>query len=509
MKYLDPAIAFGARLATIEKPVRYLGGESGSVVKENPVLTIALCFPDVYEIGMTNNAMKILYAGLNAIDGVQCERVFSVGSDYEALLRGTGTRLYGLETGRQLADFDILAFTVGYELAATNIVGVLDLGGIQIRRSLRSVSEPLVIAGGPAITNPVPYTDILDGVWVGEAENAFFELARILMELKKDGASRHELREALQKNPAVWIAGKRAVRHVHEDFADAPFSYSFPVPNVKPVQNHGVVEIMRGCPNGCRFCHAGYFYRPQRFRSVDMILKDVETLVVEHGYREITLSSLSTGDYPGLPMLLQILNQRWSAGGISFQLPSLKVESFKLELIEQVSGVRKSGLTFAIETPDPEWQKSVNKMASFDKIVEILDTAARRGYRVAKLYFMTGLPGPEKNDISDTSSDMPEISEYSEEADLIVSFIKNMGSRVSGLNLNVTIATFVPKPHTPYQWSRQLPLEKSYATVYRIKDAFRKDSRVKITYHDPFMSMLECMMARGDERAGNLVLSAW
>lgn len=494
MTCIDPCKRFGPELARIQKPARYLGGENGCIVKPEADIRIALCFPDMYEIGMANNAMRILYASLNALPGVACERVFSVAPDYEALLRKTGTPLYGLETGTPIADFDIVAFTVGYELAATNILGILDLSGIALFADQRTESSPIVMAGGPAITNPVPYSRILDGVWIGEAENRFFELVAELRKARLAQATRDMLLAMIHAEQAIWVPGKRAIRSVYDDFGTAPYLYAFPAPAVKPIQDHGVVEIMRGCPNGCRFCHAGYFYRPQRVRAVERIFDDVEAQIRVAGHREISLSSLSSGDYPGIVQLLSALNQRWKVDGISFQLPSLKVESFPLEVLDDISGTRKSGLTFAVETPLDQWQMTINKRVGMDKIKAILIEAERRGYKVAKFYFMIGLPLPS--------------AEISEEQ-AIIDFIREISRSTRTVRIHCTVATFVPKPHTPFQWSAQLTDRAAASRIYAIKDAFRGDSRVKISYHAPYLSWLEGMVARGDERVGDLIVSAF
>ena len=494
MTRIDPCTLFKTELPRIQKPARYLGGENGSIVKETADLRIGLCFPDLYEIGMANNAMRILYAGLNRIPGVACERVFSVGLDYEALLRSTGTSLYGLETGTPVGEFDILGFTMGYELAASNVLTVLDLSGISIRASERKEGSPVVIAGGPAITNPVPYSNIFDAVWIGEAENAFFELVTDLALLKRKGSVKSDILARIKKEPAIWAPEKKALRHVFSGFSTDHYEYNFPTPVVKPIQDHGVVEIMRGCPNGCRFCHAGYFYRPRRLRSVDRILEDVETQIRVAGHREVSLSSLSSGDYPGIASLVSLLNKKWSHEGISFQLPSLKVETFPIEIIEDISGTRKSGLTFAIETPLETWQLALNKKVSLEKIVLILKEAQLRGYRVAKFYFMIGLPLPDLG---------------IREEDAIIALIRDIASSSPEIKLNITLATFVPKPHTPYQWNAQLSPEDAASRIYAIKSAFRGNQRIKISYHAPYLSWLEGLVARGDERVGELIISAF
>lgn len=494
MNHVDPCALFRTELPKVAKPARYLGGEARSIRKEEADYRIALCFPDLYEIGMANNAMRILYARLNALPGVACERVFAVAPDYEALLRSSGTPLYGLESGLALRDFDMIAFTVGYELAATNLLAVLELGGVPIRTRDRRPGDPVVLAGGPAITNPAPYAALLDAVWIGEAEEAFFGLIESARDARRSGGGREEVIALLNAEPAVWRPGKRAVRHAFEAFPDSRPLPPFPVPVVKPVQDHGVVEIMRGCPNGCRFCHAGVYYRPRRLRSVEAILADVEARVDE-GHREISLSSLSSGDYPGITALIAELKRRWTDRGVSFQLPSLKVESFPLDVLEALSGgARKSGLTFAVETPLEPWQLALNKRVGIDKIKAILTEARERGYKGAKFYFMLGLPIPP--------------AETSEEA-AIVALIADMLEAVPGMRLNCTLATFVPKPHTPFQHCAQLSPERASERIFYIKDAFRKEPRVKVTYHAPYLSRLEGLVARGDERVGDLIAEAY
>ena len=457
-------------------------------------MTVALCFPDLYEIGMSNNAMRILYSGLNALEGVRCERVFAPARDFEALLRDTGTPLYTLESGIPLRDVDILAFTVGYELAATSILTVLDLGGIPLDATLRKQGDPVVIAGGPAVTNPHPLSRFLDAVWIGEAEAGFFSLAGELAGIRPGPPGRDAILSRLRSERAFWMRGKKAVRAVDSDFSEREYDPSFPWPSIKPVQDHGTVEIMRGCPNGCRFCHAGYYYRPQRIRSAERIFREVESLVMGSGYREITLASLSSGDYPQIVDLVRELNRRWGPRRVSFQLPSLKVESFTLPVIEELAHTRKSGLTFAVETPEEAWQRAINKSVTLDKILEILREAGNQGYRLAKFYFMIGLPVSGEAGESETES--------------MIAFLREILSGCK-FQLNVNIGTFIPKPHTPFQWCPQIDEEEANARIRAIRDAFRSERRIKISYHTPFVSKLEGILSRGDERVGDLVLEAW
>lgn len=492
---MDPVRALGDSLLEVRKPSRYLGGEYGAVRKEGEgLLEIALCFPDLYEIGMSNNALRILYSGLNALEDVRCERVFAPAPDFEALLAKKGLPLYTLETGMPVRECDLVAFSVGYELSITGILTVLSSAGVPLRTEDRGGDDPIVIAGGPAITNPAPFSPFVDAVWIGEAEAGFFKLASELSALKKAGARRPELLDRIAEDKAFWMPGKKAVRAVDDGFPSRRYDTALPVPSLKPVQDHGVVEIMRGCPNGCRFCHAGYYYRPQRVRDPEAVFEDVDRLVTKGGHREITVSSLSSGDYPRVDLLLRALNARYGPRKVSFQLPSVKVDSFPLPIIEEIAQTRKSGLTFAVETPADHWQLSINKTVTFDRVVAILDEAKRRGYRQAKFYFMLGLPVPG--------------GAGEGEAEALVEYLRRLLAATT-FQLNVNIGTFVPKAHTPYQWAPALKADEATARLAVVREAFRRERRVKLSWHDPFLSALEGVFSRGDARAGDFALDAW
>ncbi len=504
---VHPLLDIGPELLSVEKPARYLGGEYGSIRKKRDegLFTIALCFPDLYEIGMSNNAIRILYEGLNALHDIRCERVFAPASDFAMLLSRKELPLYTLESGIPLDSVDMIGFSIGYELCATNILAVLDSGRVPLLRTERVDDDPIVIAGGPAITNPHPFSLFLDAVYIGEAEAGFYDLISQLSDMKRAGKGRNEILGALGEHPSVWTpegesrhssgngGHRKAVRAIFTDFPQHEYSTALPLPTTKTVQDHGTVEIMRGCPNGCRFCHAGYFYRPQRVKSPEVIFAEVERLIKTGGYREITLASLSSGDYPGIGDLIVELNRRWSKRRVSFQLPSLKVDTFTLPLLEQLSEVRKSGLTFAVETPIESWQASINKAVSFDRTVAILEEARRKGFRQAKFYFMIGLP----------------VEGFGEgEADAIIAFLEKI-CHLTSLSLSVNIGTFVPKPHTPFERSAQLSEEQALLALSKIKNALRRFRNLKVSYHSPFVSMLEGIISRGDDSVGELLLSAY
>lgn len=509
MKVINPLSDIGFELNSVESPSRYIGGEYGSIVKkqqeQDTLFNFAIAFPDLYEIGMSNTAIKILYNGLNAYDDVRCERVFTVESDFEALLKKKHIPLYTLETGMPLNQVDMIGFSIGYELGITGVLSCLELGNVPLLAKERAESDPIIIAGGCGVTNPAPISDFFDAIFIGEAEQSFFELIELLASKKRNGSSRAELLDCLDEYPSVWTkksqSSKITRRAVQNDFGLVRSVPSwFPIANLKPVQDHGVVEIMRGCPNGCRFCHAGIYYRPQRVKNRNLIVEETDHIVFDAGCREISLTSLSSADYPDIEDLLDTLNERYRGYNVSFQLPSLKVNSLSLPILEKLSTVRKSGLTFAVETPEEAWQLSLNKEVYAQHLVDIIKEAKNKGWGTAKFYFMIGLPvgdyfGKENNPTGKS------------EEETIVDFLLDLQARTK-IQCNVNVGIFIPKPHTPYQWVRQITPEAAQAKLDYIF-AHLPRGKFKLSRHNYDTTILEGLISRGDERAGQVIYAAY
>ena len=514
---------FERLLLTVQKPGRYSGGEINSVIKDKEKVDVrfAFCFPDTYEIGMSHLGMKILYSQFNEREDIWCERVFAPWTDFEEVMREHNIPLFALESRDAIKDFDFIGFTLQYEMCYTNVLNMLDLAGVPLKSSERDESHPLIVAGGPCVCNAEPLADFIDIFFLGEGEEVDLEVIDLYKKHKKNGFKRAEFLKEAAKIEGVYVpslyeveymedgkikavtpkgdAPKTIKKRIIADMDNAFYPNKFVVPFIQIVHDRAVQEVFRGCIRGCRFCQAGFIYRPVREKSMEVVNRQAKCLCESTGYDEISLSSLSTSDYRELEPLLNNMLSWTEENHISLALPSLRIDNFSEELLEKIAHVRKSGLTFAPEAGTQRLRDVINKNVTEEEIMSTCRTAFLGGYTSVKLYFMMGLP-------TETDEDLKGIADLGQK---IVDMYYAMPNRPKGKSVSVSmsVAVFVPKPFTPFQFEPQI----TKAEMER-KQAYLKSCittrKIDLSMHDSSTSFLEAVFAKGDRRLGAVLEKA-
>ena len=512
-------------LLDVQKPSRYMGGEMGSIIKnpDETDVSFAFCFPDTYDIGMSHLGMKILYSLMNSRENYRCERVFAPQEDFENIMREHDIPLYTLENLEPVKDFDFIGFTLQYELSYTNVLNMLDLAGVPLWQRDRGESlSPIVVAGGCCVCNAEPLADFFDIFILGEGEEVNLELMDLYYEHKKRGSSRSEFLRDAVKIEGIYVPslyhvsynddgtvksitpdeGVPAVvrKRIISDMDKVFYPDNFAVPFSEIVHDRAVTEVLRGCIRGCRFCQAGFLYRPFREKSAESIFNQSKVLCENTGYDELSLASLSTSDHSDISEILSKLIDYTEKNKINLSLPSLRIDNFSEELLEKIKKVRKSGLTFAPEAGTQRLRDVINKNVTEEEIMNTCRISFEGGYTTVKLYFMLGLP-------TETDEDIIGIAELAQK---IVDLFYSLPERPKGKSVQVSIstATFVPKPFTPFEFEPQDTREMIEHKQKLLTESI-KSRKIRPSWHDPSVSLIEAVLARGDRRLSEVIYTAW